>query len=62
MAKPVDKDTRGMVAMEMDSGGGPNDKSGYYGPCGEMFWNEQQKIKMFSHTLQKFQLQALRKS
>ena len=52
MAKPVDKDTRGMVEMEMDSGGGPNNKSGYYGPRGEMFWNEQKKQKTI-HILSK---------
>jgi hypothetical protein len=50
MAKPVDKDTRGMVEMEMGGGGGPNDKSGYYGPRGEMFWNEQKKQNVFTYS------------
>jgi len=53
MAKPVDKDTRGMVEMEMGGGGGPNDKSGYYGPCGEMFWNEQKKQNVFTYSPKK---------
>ena len=37
IAEPVDKDTVGMVEIEMGGGGGPNDKSGYYGPRGNVF-------------------------
>ena len=54
MAKPVDKDTRGMVEIEIGSGEGPNDRSGYDGPRGEMFWNEQKKQKKFTFSPKKF--------
>ena len=50
MAEPVDKDTVGMVKIEMGGGGGPNDKSGYYGPRGGMFWAEQKKHKVFTYS------------
>jgi len=39
-----------MVEMEMGGGGGPNDKSGYYGPRGEMFWNEQKKQNVSTYS------------
>ena len=50
LPKPVDKDTRSMVEMEMGGGKGPNDKSGYYGPRGGMFWNGQKKQNVSTYS------------
>jgi len=61
IAKRVDKDTRGMVEMEMGRDGGPNNKNGYYGPRGEMFWNEQNKQNVFTYCPKK-NWKPLRKS
>jgi len=50
IAEPVDKDTVGMVEIEMGGGGGPNDKSGYYGPRGNVFWAAQKQNMVFTYS------------